>query len=297
MKPCEEYRKVLIETYYNELPADEKEQVVEHLASCKECSAEYKKLESTLAIMNKRERVEPDETYWKTYWNSLNLRLENEQKVLPLHKSSSRFAWQPAWAYGIAAMLLVAIGLYFGKLLYSPEPTKQQPSVANNGLVNGAQATNPPVEKEQGAAKQTPQIPNQSGSYTLAKNNIDNAAQAYLDRSKTMLLGIINADDDSPSDFKQQQKISRDLLQEAVDLKPSLIEPDQQRIRQLINDLEVILLQLANMEEQTNMPGIELVKKGVNQKSILLKINMEEMRMMKSATKGHKASSKDKTSL
>jgi hypothetical protein len=63
-------------------------------------------------------------------------------------------------------------------------------------------------------------------------------------------------------------------------LKSSLNRPDQQQMRQLIHDLEVILIQLANTEVKPGVPALELVRKGVYQKSILLKINVEELRAM-----------------
>jgi hypothetical protein len=46
----------------------------------------------------------------------------------------------------------------------------------------------------------------------------------------------------------------------------------------LITDLELILLQIANLESEYNIPEIEMVKSGVDRRGILLKINIEEMR-------------------
>ena len=57
----------------------------------------------------------------------------------------------------------------------------------------------------------------------------------------------------------------------------------QNQIYNLISDLEVILLQIANLESEYNLPAIEMVKNGVDRKGILLKINIEEMRKYKSA--------------
>ena len=49
-------------------------------------------------------------------------------------------------------------------------------------------------------------------------------------------------------------------------------------LRALIDDLEVILLQIANLEAEHDVPAIELVRSGVDRRGILLKIQVEQMR-------------------
>jgi len=49
-------------------------------------------------------------------------------------------------------------------------------------------------------------------------------------------------------------------------------------LRLLVSDLEVILLQIANLESEHNLSTIEMVQSGVDRRGILLKINLEEMR-------------------
>ncbi|MBI3189354.1 MAG: zf-HC2 domain-containing protein [Ignavibacteriales bacterium] len=301
MKPCEQYQELFIEALYNELSSDNKVEFQKHVDTCVECSTSYRKLEATLNVMNQRERVEPDETYWKNYWNKLNASLEKEtetksekRNVLPL-----RFTWQPAWSYGIAATLLLAVGLYLGKILFNNEPStdNSQLTTANNKQQD-IDSSNAYKNSEAQTANHEPSTVNRQPTIQLTRSDIDAQAHTYLERSKVMLLGLINTNNDVSPSLSRQKKISRTLLHQAADLKPRLVEPDQQRIKQLIDELEVILLQLANFEEQSDLPAIELVKKGVDEKAILLKINMEEMRAMgrfDSTTK--KQSNKQKSSL
>jgi hypothetical protein len=304
MKPCEHYQELFVEALYDELPKEKLYELQSHLNSCAKCSAEYRKLQSTLQVMNERTRTEPDETYWKNYWNTLNASLEKEteakqekQNLFPV-----RFAWQPAWSYGIAATLLLAVGLYLGKIIFSNEQTdNRQPTTVNLEQPTIDSTTGNPKSETRNLSSEEYSKPSPAygGQETQNPNrtSVTLAAQSYLDRSKVMLLGLINSDGDVTLGFQQQQKFSRSLLHEAADLKPKLIEPDQQRIRQLIDELEVILLQLANIEEQNDLPAIELVKKGVDEKAILLKINMEEMRAMKSKQSQKKSSTKENNSL
>ncbi|MBI5214398.1 MAG: zf-HC2 domain-containing protein [Ignavibacteriae bacterium] len=304
MKQCEHYQELFVEALYDELPKEQLSELKSHLNSCAPCSAAYRKLESTLQVMSQRTRTEPDEAYWKNYWNTLDASIQKESEVkqekrniLPL-----RFAWQPAWSYGIAATLLLAVGLYLGKYIFSNQETvNSQPTTVNleqnttvDTVISNQQFHPPQAGKE---IKNQNSIP-ETGNRKPETNQLTRlAAQSYLDRSKVMLLGLINSEDDASLSFSRQQKISRSLLHEAADLKPRLIEPDQQRIKQLIDELEVILLQLANIEEQSDLPAIELVKKGVDEKAILLKINMEEMRAMKSKQSQKKSLTKEHKSL
>ncbi len=304
MKQCEHYQELFVEALYDELQKEKLYELQSHLNSCANCSAEYRKLQSTLQVMNQRTRTEPDETYWKNYWNTFNASLEKETKTKQEKQNVFllRFAWQPAWSYGIAATVLLAVGLYLGKIIFNNQLIdNRQPKTVNleqnttEDTVVSNQKFHPPTAgretRNPSAHQQTSKLEPQTGYATTV------AARSYLDRSKVMLLGLINSEGDITPGFHQQQKISRSLLHEAADLKPKLIEPDQQRIKQLIDELEVILLQLANIEEQNDLPAIELVKKGVDEKAILLKINMEEIRAMKSKQSQKKSSTKEDKSL
>jgi len=236
---------------YDELTADEKKEFDGHIAACPTCAAEFKQLQETLDIMDRRKRDEPDEAYWSGYWQQLSTKLgepvKPRAKVFKLFPESIRV---PAWAYGVAAMLLVFFGVYLGRNYFTPHDIVSTPAPGTQPLT------------------------------AAAPDTLNDQALAYLERSRNLLIGLVNQDPDSRSSVAlvRQQQVSRQLIDQAGFLKVALNKPDQQLMRQLILDLEIILLQLANVEVKPGVPAIELVKKGVGQKSILLKINLEEMR-------------------
>ena len=78
--------------------------------------------------------------------------------------------------------------------------------------------------------------------------------------------------------LSHQKQISQQLVKEADLLKQQLKNPAQHRLRELIIELEVILLQIANLETTNDLTGIELIKSGIDRNGILLKINLEEMK-------------------
>lgn len=262
MMTCDQSRELFVEALYDELATDVRHQFDEHLVSCQECSAMYREMETTLRILNRRPRTEPGQSFMQNFWERLKPQISAEisdgEKVSPrLIRARPAFLWGPArlpsWAYGIAAMLLIAVGIYLGRTAFNRvEPARPEPG-ANNAAIT------------------TPVSANDSTSAE---------ALAYLERSKNLLIGIANlhAEQHSSLDLSRQQTVSRQLLAQANILKVSLNKPDQQQLRQLIFDLEVVLLQLANIEVKPGVPAVELVKKGIDQKSILLKINLEQMR-------------------
>ena len=254
---CDQARELFVEALYADLaPALERE-FTGHIAACATCAPEFDELKGTLAIMNRRRPVEPGHSFQETLWSGISANLDMKEKpsaalVTPFRPRAMRPGAVPAWAYGIAATILLAVGIYVGRTYFgNPERIS-------------VQSANPPVATAE----------------TLAEDSVTAQAVSYLERSKNVLIGLANLDVEHRAslDLRHNQEVSRELIEQASTLTVSLNRPSQQQIRQLIMDLEVILLQLANIEVKPGVPAIEMVQKGIDQKSILLKINLEEMR-------------------
>lgn len=241
---CKECTELMTDALYGELTENEKALFEAHTASCNGCSTLFLGMQQTLRIMEQHERVKPDESSRDEYWEKIRAR------IIP-QVSTRRPLWRPsavpAWAYAVAAVLLVAFGIYLGRM-YFPFQQRETPPVV-------AEAVGDSVDKE---------------------------ALAYLERTKNLLLGVVNmnTDDETPANLSRHQQVSRQLIQQAVYFKTALRRPEQEQLRRLIHDLEVVLLQLANIEVKPGVPAVELIKKGVYQRSILFKINVEEIRAM-----------------
>lgn len=252
---CKQCQEKIVEALYDELAQESRQEFDSHIASCEKCAFQFKRMQETLNTMHCRIRIEPDDALLEAQWESLQRKIESEQsqfKQIPLEKKFILHPTRiPAWAYGLAAMFLIIVGIYIGRTLWTTKTASDQSNAHLTVL--------PKATKHDSSTAQ---------------------ALAYLGRSKTLLLGVMNADDNDYSDItlSKQQQISRQLVQQASYLINALDKPEQQQLKQLIHDLEIILMQLANIEVQPGVPAVEMVKRGVDQKSILFKINVEEIR-------------------
>jgi hypothetical protein len=262
---CKQCQDKIVEALYEELTENTKAEFNAHIVSCKECSVQYEQMQDTVDIMNKREGVNLNEIDWELHWKSIQNKINSDLKEIKPVSLKEKFfllpSHIPSWAYGIAAALLIVVGIFIGRTFWLSDATTNQ-VIAEKPVVSG---------------------------YTV--DSVTTQALEYLGRSKGLLLGVMNANDNGYSEvtFSKQQKISRQLIQRASYLKTALDKPDQQQLKQLIGDLEIILMQLANIEVNPGVPAVEMVKRGVDQKSILFKINVEEIKSAVSESSNDKS--------
>jgi hypothetical protein len=259
MKACHRCRDLFVEALYDELDAQDKAFFAQHLSSCPPCAAEYNFIAETLRTMDARERPDPGRSFWDGYWDRLAGRMEAKRpdvragqpwwKRLGLIPSSF-----PRWAYHVAAAaVLIAVGILVGRSVFSPRPA--------------------PFD----VTRQTAQAP----SVQPAADDPVLRAQNYIDRSKLLLLALVNHDpateDTYALDLPFQKRVSQELVTQAGALKSDLKDPGQRRLRELVADLETILIQIANLESENDLEAVEIVKQGVESRGLLLKINLNEM--------------------
>jgi hypothetical protein len=82
---------------------------------------------------------------------------------------------------------------------------------------------------------------------------------------------------ESKSFLDRQRAVSKTLVRESQEISLGLTDPSQQRLRELVGDLGLILIQIANLESKHSVQGVDIVKGGVERNGILFKINLEEI--------------------
>jgi hypothetical protein len=74
-------------------------------------------------------------------------------------------------------------------------------------------------------------------------------------------------------DLSVEQRASRELVREARYLKQRPLEP---RVDELVDAMSRILIELANISKDKQIPNMEIVRSGIHQENLLFKIRMAE---------------------
>lgn len=273
MTKCKKIKELFDEEFCEELNKEQETLLVNHLKECPTCRAEYNDQTSMLLFMKKRARVEPGPAFWDGYQARLMDRMEKEE-VLVSNFGKKRVTFfhalvpRPRWAYqAVAAIVLVVIGIFLGRWLFPPA------SPADLAIRKGSIGSPPVVARLEPGSK------------------LMNHTQDFIERSKVLLLAITNFDPQTEDAYvlnlPYQQKVSKKLLRRAGWIKnkfaavkglPLLQHKRYRQLKELVTDLEIILLQVANLESGTDISTIELVKNGVNIRGVLFKMQLTDFR-------------------
>lgn len=267
MSECQKFEDRFVDALYGELDPSNQQSLDEHLKQCSRCTELFASMQKTLHIMDGREHPALSDEYWKQYDDSLQKRIADAK---PENVRWHSFGKIPGWVLkAAAAFILIGVGVLIGRYYMTPTT---QPQIVG--------------------IRPTPS--------TVQRVSMDPETKRFLERSQVLLIGIVNLEPDAdgsyPADLTTQKKVSRDLIQEASVIKTNLKGPDKRRLNELVSDLELILLQIANLETENDQPEIEMVKSGVDRKGVLFKINLEQMRMSGAAKSApeHKQQSGEK---
>lgn len=232
---------LFIDALENSLSPEQQVYFSQHLKECPDCTREFASLQAVYQQTANPRRQEPDASFWNDYWLKLHRRLLETGQLKKQSRWELRLPVETWLKIGLAAAAVIVfiVGLYTGKLSFrlrdiTPEPVNQ-----------------------------------------LA--TIQQSAQSYLERSKLLVLGFANLVTDRDPyvpNFAQQKVMSRQLLAESAELRTELSPSEQKRLLNLIDDLEVVLLQIANLDSTYDTNMIEMIQQGLERKSLLLKLSV-----------------------
>lgn len=257
---------MLYEYVQGELSQDERSVVDAHLAVCKACSAELETMRATLALLPSP-ATEPSEERSEQFWNqfaSSVIEKTGARKQTRASHIAEVIEWieelvllHPKYTYAISgtvAVLLLAFAFWTFR-------TPEQYDVALRGNSKPLEHHVTPASSDGESNRQL----------TVQPERVSD----YFRRSKIMLVGLANlkTDQSEPLDLSAERRVSRNLIQEARYLKRQPIDPQS---REVMNDVEKILIEVANTGSRHNVPNVEIVRSGIHQENLLFKIRMAE---------------------
>jgi hypothetical protein len=275
---CRQCEQMIVDALYGELDTEARSRFEEHVGSCPECQRTYAHLKSTLEVMDRYERSDPGQAYWDGYWNRLTTRMEREQeekrqaswlrRLLPgLSATGAR------WAYwSTLAVTLVVFGAVVGRMILpgpgiEPTITAERPDEESLAVKPDKGAEEP------GTAPIAPVVKMASA---------EACARQYIEDSQVLLLALINFDSETEAeylaDWSPEKRRSRELIAQAGSIKNDLSDPKQRRLRELVTELEMILIQIANLETTGDLEAVDLIRSSVSKRDMMFKIDLEKVR-------------------
>ncbi len=276
MKSHNRVKKLLYEFLRGELSDADRNAVESHVAICKECSEELSALREAALLLDAN-ITRPSDTrndlYWQQFTENVGRRIERESKteasIVQQILDAFLIHRKPFGVGFAAALVLVALAIGTWNLwLRSPERSAPVEGQAVEEIVG-------------------------TGPVNARNAALESRAQNYLEQSKVLLIGLINTDSrshgaDSPL-LQREKEISRRLVNESALITSKLNDPSQRQMKELITDLQLILVQIANLSVKQETPGIEIIKGGIEHNGILFRINLEQIqRATKPSERGKK---------
>jgi|GEM_PF-331852 len=261
MSSCRAFRKRIPEALFGEMAGRRREMFERHRTECSACAAEYAEALRALHLAGRRSRPDPGQAFWDGYWDRLQARIAEEERLeaespapaAPAKPSRPKAVF-PRWlAVPAAASAILVVGIFLGRYVFKP------------------------------GSRPVP-VPGGAASSVIPASEMDLGARAsrYLDRSKRILLAIVNyhpeTQDPYGLDLPGQRSASRELVAEAAALKSDLGRAKDRRLERLVGDLEKILLQIANLESEDDLDAVNIIKAGAESRDILFEINIAELR-------------------
>ncbi len=251
MKKCKPFHDLMYLAANNEL--NEADQVVfnQHLELCPSCKTTYDKFRGTLDMLSQREAPDPGEDYWESFAARIEEKVSATSNGSSTSKPVQHF-WLNTGIRVLKVAALVMIGVMLGYVLFGLPPA------GDDSMADSKRGNN--IVRMTASAEDTDE---------------------YLESAKVFLLGIVNLDtenfDKSAMDFSMHREYSKNMIQRTAALRDNLKGRENQRVIELLNELEMIFLQLANYEQDNDLEAVELIRGGVEDQALLLKIDVEKL--------------------
>ncbi|OGU26866.1 MAG: hypothetical protein A2X66_08080 [Ignavibacteria bacterium GWA2_54_16] len=249
----------------DELSVEDRLAVERHIESCAACTDELQSMRETVDLLSRKAR-RPSELRSELYWQQFAEKVGRRIQVQATREDSQSFVGRllelfaehrKPFSFGFASALSLLVLAFAAWSLWIKNPAPDQ--MASDAEVRRSS------EREA----------------TIQKTAMEVRAADYLEQSKVLLIGIMNTDTkslvESTSLLRRQREISRTLVRESHEISSRLTDPSQRRLKELVSDLGIILVEIANLETEHGSQGVEIVKGGVERNGILFKINLEEM--------------------
>ena len=230
---CKKFKGLIVDALYNydQLSEEDKPLFQAHLTTCSGCAVEYEEMAAVLGVMDQRQRPEMETEFWDSYY----LRLQEKMEKPGTKEKNNLWFWLKKWKenfnfdiprfrwalYPAAALLLVVLGIFIGRYLYLPSVSEKDGELISRAL---------PSQRQ-----------------------INPAVTEHFESLRPLLIDCANytgqeADSRNEEFVLVDNKILKKLALQNLLLKRIAARGNDVVLKQLLEELELILLEISNAE-------------------------------------------------
>ena len=266
--------------YYGE--GRRRHDVERHLESCADCSATYREIAGTLAMIAAPEVPERGDQYGLEVWQRIRHKLPDRETGFARFSGFSGvsrfFGFSGFWEFSrfgpaVAAALLV-IAAFVGGRLWQRSITPVD-TVASNTSRGG----NPenPEHLANPANPEHPEHPENRANLILLTSVAD-----HLEQSERVLSDIMNA---PRGDISAEQRWADDLVDASRLYRQDAIDAGELSVAAILDDLERSLIEIVNSPSKISAADLDQIRRRIDAASLLFKVRVmsDELRQREQA--------------
>ncbi len=211
--------------------------------------------------MDKRERKDPGPEYWEEFIPKLNRSIQKasaENQLAGKPFSRKRLGWRVFWQTATGAALVI-LGIFLGKLIWMPPDIGPESTLASSPAFYAS----------------------------LSSKSI----QDKFEKMHIVLMSIMNFNPEQEDVYALnligQQRLFKELAIQTNEIQKSALASSDDRVYKLASDLELILRQMANVENPQNPQNIKMIQSALMQKDILFRLRLFNIRYQRKAVPAH----------
>ncbi|MFQ5708713.1 MAG: zf-HC2 domain-containing protein [bacterium] len=265
---CRDVERALSAYLDGEVTLSEWREAQSHIDGCAGCAQLLANFESSTFLLKQGLRQhEPAPEVWTEIQKRIDMAEQpawNRRFVFAFERFWQSFVLRPSWSVravqiGVAVLLLVGLGAR--RLWQNASQQATQTAVT---------------------APDTYSVPDFAQEENKRKSlQAAFAAQItkYFDKAGVLLLEVKNSDlDHESSEWSSLRRASQDLLEETILIKEDLKDEEVGVLKKTVEQLEMVLFDIANLKETPESDELEFLKATILQKDLLIKIEIFDAR-------------------
>jgi hypothetical protein len=225
----------LVLHYYGEMTSAEEAHATGHLAACRACHDDLRRLQRVLAVVDESAFDGPElpERFERTVWARLQPDLGGSRRswLSWFVLSPGRLAW--------VAAVIVLVGASFMAGRLAPRPND----------------------------------PAQTGDELRERILLVDLGE-HLDRSQMVLVELVSANDDGPIDISGERERAEHLVAANRLYRQTALATGDTGIADLLDELERVLVDLAASPEEISPEDLSAVRRRIESRSLLFKVRV-----------------------